>query len=283
MRAPIDLDETIERAHELPPLPQSACRLATLLAGDDYEIDDVAEVVRLDPVLSARILRLANSSANAGVQEVSDIPLAILRAGPAEVLGVAVGAAAQKSLDAPLDAYGLSEGALWRHSVAAALATQQMKRLRVRAVPAEAFAAALLHDIGLFVLSRQMTPELIDLVRRSRTEGGRGTTAAEVEILGTHHGEVGGMVAQTWGLPDSMVAGISFHHSPEEAPTERCREVARCVALADAVAVAIGEGTGDVGVHVLAELDHGIEGADELERLCASVSEELDDVLAKYE
>jgi len=278
----IDLDTVVVDAHSLPALPQSACRLATMLTSGDYDLAEVADVIRLDPVLTANILLRANSARLGGVEEIVDVRQAVMRMGPAEALGIAVSGPARPSLESSLDAYGITTGQLWRHSVAAALAVEKMSSMRLFRPLPEAFATALLHDLGLALIGRQLRPNLAESIRRSRMEGHRSTVDSELEILGVHHGEAGGLAAANWGLGESIVEGIVHHHSPEGATTERGRMNARTVMLADAVAIQIGASTGDAGALVSQELDSSLCSPAVFRELCSAVAEEFDSVLSRY-
>ena len=57
-------------------------------------------------------------------------------------------------------------------------------------------------------------PATLELLDRATEEGGRSRLHAESELLGVHHGELGGLIAQHWKLPDGIVRGVTFHHDP---------------------------------------------------------------------
>ncbi len=203
----IDLPRLVERARELRPLPATATRFAELLASPNCEVKDLVEVVELDAPLTGRLLRAANSAMSAARSPVKTVRDGLVRLGGGAVLAMAVGAAVRDGMRQPLPAYGLDEDALWRHSVAAALATELLGKALKVTVPAEAFAAALLHDIGKLVIGRH-APEQIPPAALMFFE-------KEFHLLQTHHAALGGLVAQHWKLPAGMVKGILFHHEPE--------------------------------------------------------------------
>ena len=180
----------------------------------------------------------------------------------------------------PLAAYGLEEGALWRHSLAAAIAVDLARSYsRVSIAPA-AFAAALLHDVGKRVLSSHLEDQEGTFLRRLKKCKGMAVDRAEMEILRFGHGDLGAHLAQLWGLSPSTADGIRFHHAPILAPTPEARRVAAQVALGDAVAMAIGAGHG--GVVPDKPFDAGIAGMLSISRdgfaaLCSSVERQLDE------
>jgi putative nucleotidyltransferase with HDIG domain len=81
---------------------------------------------------------------------------------------------------------------------------------------AEAFAAGMLHDIGKVAL-RQTDPERFDAALALVREQGVSMAEAERGVLGSDHAEVGGWLAERWGLPGDLVEAIACHHRPEQA------------------------------------------------------------------
>jgi HD-like signal output (HDOD) protein len=223
----IDLPGLLRSASDLEPLPPSAARLARLVAESDPDLGAIVDALDFDPVLTARVLSAANSAAVRGREPVSTLRGAVVRLGIGPTLGLVLAVLLRGRLRGAVPGYGLGEDELWRHSVASALAAQGLAEQVPGAVPPEAFAAALLHDVGKVVLGRFLEPELLRELRRV-TAGATPSTAAEAGLLGVDHGEVGGLVARHWKLPDGIVLGIAFHHRPGEVST----------ALVDAVHVA---------------------------------------------
>lgn len=211
----IDLDSLVRAARDLEPLPASVGRLAALISDPRSEIKQVVDVVAFDQGLTARLLRMANSAMSASRRPVSTVREAVVRLGTGPVLSLTAGVHVKRRLKQAIPEYGLSEGDLWRHSVAAALAAESLPACVKVPVPAETFTAALLHDVGKLVLSRFLYPEVGELLTRAHREAGLTKLQAEVEILHTHHGELGGIIAGEWKLPETIVRGITYHHIPD--------------------------------------------------------------------
>lgn len=213
---PIDLDALIAQASHLEPLPASAASLAELLSVEGWELEEVVEVVALDQGLTGKLLGLANSALHGALDRISTVDAAVLRVGAGSVLAIAVGTGVRRQLSGALPAYGLGEGELWERSVAAAVAAELLPTHAARAMPAGLTTAALLHDIGKLLLARHLDPDLQRYLGLARERGGLAEECAEVEILGVNHAELGGLVAQHWNLPPSIVEGISYHHAPQD-------------------------------------------------------------------
>ena len=186
------------------------------LASDpSCDLASVTELVAYDQVLTLKLLRAANSVISAPREPVGNVHDAVLRMGAAQVLSFAVAAGTRPFLDGAVPSYGLSEGALWRHSVAAAVAVETLKSFDL-ALPADTFTAALLHDVGKLVLDRFINSQTLGYIREAELTGHLSRADAELELLNVQHAELGGVIAQHWNLPPSVVAGIAYHHHPAQ-------------------------------------------------------------------
>lgn len=210
----VNLDELILQAHELSPLPASVVRLANLAGSASTALHEIADVIAYDQSLTVKLLRAANAAAVAGSSRVTQAREAMFRLGTARVLALAMASSVNQMLQRDVAAYGLAEGQLWRHSVAAATAAETLPEFATQDIPAETFTAALLHDVGKLVMGRFLDRNDLEFIRRAQTDGGLDPLAAESQVLLVHHGELGGVVAQHWSLPERIVKGIIYHHRP---------------------------------------------------------------------
>lgn len=276
----IDLDALAQAASCLDPLPTSVTRLASMVCDGTPDLREVTEIVQFDQALTAGLLRMANSSWSASRTEITTVKDAVVRVGAGAVLSLSLGVNMRGRMNRPILEYGLSEGDLWRHSVAASLGAEVLLRTSPRPLPPEAVTAALLHDVGKLVMCRFLDADLLVLLDRAREQGGLSALAAEAEVLGVHHGELGGLMAQSWGLPESLVRGITYHHTPDVGMDPICHTVH----LADVVAKVIGAGTHDNAdvesfAHAMAELELS---ADDFDDVCRLVDERFDEVSQRF-
>ena len=281
----IDLDALVKDAYELAPLPASVLRLLGLFADEDWSLDNVVEAASLDAPLTARILRVANSAAVGGARPVGTLSEAVVRIGAGAVVRIATGSAVRSCM---LGA-GVKkdeEDDLWRHSVATALSTELICLLTRERVPAEAFTAALLHDIGRVVLSRYVDADTWELVMRAVSEGSEVLLDAEREILGVDHAELGALIAAHWKLPRVIGDSIRFHLTPDEASDPSVRRICDAICVGDTVACAAGicgyEGSSDPEEHA-ASFDRLGLLAGSLDELGQLLNERLETALSEYE
>ena len=283
---PIDLDQLIEQANSLEPLPASAAHLASILALEDWDLDDVTPVVSLDQGLTGKLLAMANSVAGGARDQIATVDQAVVRLGAGTVLAVAIGAGVKNRVDVAVPEYDLTENALWNHSVASSLVAEGLREYTKRKIPLEAATAALLHDVGKLLLARHLDSGLLRYLESAREIGGLSEMRAEMEILGVNHAELGGLIARHWRLPPLVVEGISHHHAPIDAsPAHQESLIAHAVYLANLVAKFVtGEESAppaQTAELAATKIRLGIAQAD-FEELCGVMSDRYEEVLALY-
>jgi putative nucleotidyltransferase with HDIG domain len=275
----IDLDEFTLAASRLEPMPASIVQLASMVATEHPELARIVEIVQYDQVLTATLLRAANSSWSASRTEITTVRDAVVRLGSGPVLSLALSVTVRGELSKPIPEYGLGANDLWSHSIAASLAAEVMTRFTSVRLPAETPTAALLHDIGKLIMARFLDAELMQEITDAE-EHGATRVEAELEAIRVDHAEVGALVAQAWELPDSLVQGVRLHHAPEHTGLP----IALGVHLADSIAKSIGVGDDDNAMpetthHAMVELGMTPDGFDEV---CRLVSERFEEMVGRY-
>lgn len=276
----IDLDAVAKAAFDLEPLPASAARLAELARNPDAELKEILDVVTYDAPLTGRVLRAANSSASAASRAISSVRDAVVRLGSGHVLEIAIGSSMASKLATAIPELELAEGELWRHSVTAAVAVEEMKSAVKIALPPEAFTAALLHDVGKIVLARFVTSDLLNVMKMARTSGGVDSLRAELDVFGVHHGEIGALIARHWNLPEAIVEGIQHHHEPDLARST----IAHFVCVANVVAHLADEDR-DAALRTSAEPSFAMLGLDNaaVDAVVEKVRAAKDAVLGRFD
>jgi len=194
-----------ELARRLPIRPSTATRLFELIDDPDASLSQFAEIVEIDPVLSARVLRMANSAAYGVRGGVASATRAVMMLGASAVQAITAAAAF------PLlsDGVDLGPDSFWPHAMeVGAAASTVAGELEVGA--GEAFSAGLLHDIGAVLLHLRDPSLYADVVRR----GGERLLDHERAAFGADHCEVGAAAVAKWGFPKSLVEAVRDHHLP---------------------------------------------------------------------
>ena len=209
-----DLKRIIMDTKTLPTLPSVIYKLNSLSENDKSSIQEMARIVSSDQVISARVLRLANSPSY-GFYRVSTISNAMI------LLGVNV----VKSLALSSSIFAIMEKnivGLWEHSLGVGAAANIIARKLGLPECEEIATAGLLHDIGKVLISIKCSDaekEILELVRERRIY----TMEAEREIIDTDHAEVGGWLSKCWFLPDKLSEPIAFHHDVAESVNHRIK------------------------------------------------------------
>ncbi|MDI7251828.1 MAG: HDOD domain-containing protein [Actinomycetota bacterium] len=195
-----------ERIERMPALNAVVLKLLCLTSGEDYSFQEVAETLASDASLAARVLRVANSAYYGLPRRVESLGMAVSMIG--------IRAVTYDLLNVNLLGYGLEEGGLWAHSLAASLATAELCDLISYPHQEEMRLVALLHDVGKVVLS----PFLVEAVEDGEVlaAGGRRGVEMEDELLGINHAEVSSLIADRWNLSPRFVEILRCHHAPEE-------------------------------------------------------------------
>jgi putative nucleotidyltransferase with HDIG domain len=272
MLGPVKLSEI----SNLKPLPLSAVRLAELSANSNTEIGEFTRVIKYDQALTAQVLRWANSAWSQTQSNILDLHSAVVRLGTETLVKLVMSHHLMEPLSKSCPGYQLMENELWHHSVGAALVVEHLPRFVKPPVPPAAFASALLHDLGKLILGRHLGHEAIgQQITNKMLKENLTYIAAERELLGTDHAEVGAAIARTWKLPEVLVKAIANHHQPDLAP----EPVTDIVHVANAISKLIGLGLGIEGMNMevssQAALRIGLK-ADQIQELCILVKTDLD-------
>lgn len=240
----VDTEQILKSVKNVPALSPGAGRLLDVVGSGRYETADLVRVIENDSALTVNVLRTVNSAAMGLRREVTSVHQAVAFLGDTKVIGIALASAGGDTFNAELAGYQGDRGMLGRHCLWTALAARELARHTGGQVDGGlAFTAGLLHDIGKAVISDFMVDVIPDIMEVVVDESSPDHLDAERTVMGTDHSEVGYLLATHWKMPESLVAGIRYHHTPAEAP-EEYRLMAYVIHLADTLAMMQGVGTG---------------------------------------
>lgn len=206
--------EQIEEAmHALKPIPQVALKILRLVGEDTYDIQEIANEVRKDQVISAKTLQLCNSALFSFRQKIETLDHALLLIGQDQLIKMVVSAAVKKIFDSESEGYSLCKGGLYHHALGTAMICEKLAQITNKLPPAVAYTTGLLHDIGKVVLD-QYVSSAYPLFYRNIIEDHKNFIEAEKSILGLDHTEVGYNLAIKWDFPEGLAHAIKNHHDP---------------------------------------------------------------------
>ena len=233
MSAMLTYDDVVKNLDDLPSLPAVVMELLNSIDQEDVDISVLAKKVSHDQALTAKTLRLANSSLYGLQVKVTTIQQAITFLGFQATRNL-ITAAALTGCFAERSCAGFDHKAFWRHSIASAACAKVLAR-QMRFNQDYAFTAGLLHDIGRLVLVACF-PQAYEQAIAYRNEHDCTPLEAERTVLGIDHVDAGMALAEHWNFSDTMRLAIAHHHNPE-APGAGF--LAAIIHVADAIAHAL--------------------------------------------
>jgi HD-like signal output (HDOD) protein len=235
----------IESLGELPTLPHVVQKVVTMSNRHDTSAEDLGRIIEKDQVLTAKVLKLANSSYYGFPTRIASVSHAVVVLGLNVVKGLTLCATAFDMMKAA----GMQR--LWRHSLGVAMTSSILAARSGLKNLEEVFVAGLLHDFGKVVLDVKLS-ELAPHIEQAVHERDLYRTEAEQIVLGLTHADVAGLLASKWNLPASLRDPMVFHHRPtlaRDAPKPTA-----VVHVADVLVKAMG--CGDSGDDLVPALSH---------------------------
>lgn len=200
----------------MPCSPALLPRLITVLVSPDSSAEEIAEIIKVDSALAASTLRLANSayfSSGGAAETISD---AVIRLGQRELYRLAALALVSRWES------GSSRGEpgdFCRHALCTALAAEVLAETSERIDPQSAYTAGLVCDLGKLAMAHACAPFFPAIRTHCALRGGT-WAAAERELLGFSHAEVGARLLKAWSFPAVLATATEFCERPGEAPAE---------------------------------------------------------------
>ena len=233
------LPEIIAKADSLQAAPGVVSQVLTLTADPDFSMDQLVRLVRMDPALTAHVLKMCNSPYYGLRQKVASLDHAIAVLGVNALVDMVLSSGLLRIFSGKAqDGYLLKKGQLWRHTMACGLIVQKLA-VGFKINSSIIFTAALLHDVGKLVLSQFVSQSFYEI--ESLIEEQHYTLVeAEREVLGIDHAALGGIIVEKWALPENIISAITYHHHPLDVPGPQ--NMVMLVALANQLANAVEYG-----------------------------------------
>jgi putative nucleotidyltransferase with HDIG domain len=232
-----DNQEMIDRIKNLPTLSPILQKIRAVMSLPDTAANDIVEVLKLDPAISGKVLRLANSAYIGIPRTVSSLQNAVVILGQQRIYSLVMAASALSAVPRGLDT-PFTIRHFWKHSVTVAIICESIARHLQRYDDMEAgefFCAGILHDIGKLALGAYDPCRIADAHEKSEKDG---VAMFKVEDPALSHSQIGFHLAERWNLPENLSSAILYHHTPEVAAGYH--KMTAIVHLADIMAHLIG-------------------------------------------
>ncbi|NNJ93179.1 MAG: GGDEF domain-containing protein [Halobacteria archaeon] len=239
----ISIDDSLlarlENCTNLPSPPTVAIRIIELSNDLNVDIGKVADVISMDPALSAKILRIANSPIYALRRKTENLHQAITLLGLNGTLTLALSFSLAASMNNNAS-QGFDYNHFWRRSLASATCSRRLGIAINLRKGEELFLAGLLQDIGMLVIDK-MDPEFYQQLSINQSNH-EILAAGEADSLGADHAVIGGWIMKKWGMPDYLIDSIMQSHDREAAAEDsKHQSFINCISLSGPLVDAMHE------------------------------------------
>ena len=239
------LKRLISRMEAFPALPATYARITELLREPEASIQAVGKVIAEDLGMTAKILQIVNSAFYGIARRVTGPEEAVVFLGldtiRALVLTIGLFSGFEESGIPKKMVENIYGHSLRTGTLAKAIAIREKMG---RDLVEEAFMAGLLHDLGKLVMVHNMPDHYAELLQATMDKN-LPIHEAEMHIFGATHEQIGAYLIGLWGLPDSIVDAVAFHHCPDRCPTTAFDPLG-AVHVADAMAHVNPDSGGDI-------------------------------------
>jgi putative nucleotidyltransferase with HDIG domain len=200
----------------LPSLSSIDSALKELLGADQRYTSQIAEIIRRDPSLTSRLLRMVNSVYYGMSRPIKNIEEAVFYLGVRQIRQLAMVTPIIEDFQKLAGNYRFAWREFWQHCISTALMTREV--IDIVQAPNEEidYVAGLIHDVGKIVMASAFPEHFTEICRR-RNESGLDLPDLEREVLGMDHAELGGIYLKKQVLPEVFVEIVQFHHQPDRA------------------------------------------------------------------
>lgn len=256
-------------------------QLREKLDDPNTNFDDLADIVKTDPAMSARLLKIVNSAFYGFDERVDTLTHAMNIIGTEQLTDLALAAiVTSKFQGIPRDLINMET--FWMHSIACGIAARKIAKPMSGVEAERIYLGGMLHDIGSLILFKESPEEAKKILLRCK-ESGENLFKVEKEVLGYDHAEVGALLLTEWKMSERLVEVVKYHHNPANAGDYM--EEACIVARADALVYEMNIGnSGEPGVPeldpIVAEMIPLSE--DEINALKDEISVQVDDTVRMF-
>ncbi len=217
----------------LPSPPAVASKIIELSSCETSGLSEVADVIGMDPALSAKLLRMANSPLYTQQRKVENLRQAITLFGLNGTLNIALSFSLKLSSNDKTKS-GLNYNLYWKRSLASAMLCQDVFHNLGNTCRDSAFLAGLLQDIGMLALDKAK-PDLYKHLKGSQSNHAT-IYQLERKELSVDHGPVGAWLLQQWNLPENLIEPICQSHASINTETACTTDLAKAVAVSSVLA-----------------------------------------------
>ncbi len=226
--------DKVKNCPRLPSLRSIETALRELLHADNRFTTQISEVIRRDPSLTARLLRLVNSVYYGLTSPVNSIEEAVFYLGVRQIRQLAVVTPVIEDFQKLAGSTSFPWREFWQHCIATAILTRELTSSIMRLEDDSDYVAGLVHDVGKIVMASAFPQHFQAIYMEPSDFPQEDLLAREKRILGVDHTELGAIYLSQHQLPGVLFEVARYHHEPENCP--KMRELVAAVHIADMLA-----------------------------------------------
>lgn len=205
------LEDVFEQTHKLPTIPKVVQELIDSFSRDDIDIESIAKKIALDQVITAKVLRLANSAHFGASRQIASVNEAVVVLGFNTVRTLVV---ASGVTGAFITTPGFDRKRFWKHSLrVATLAKWLAKPARYNGEIA--FTTGMIHSIGEMLI-HIVAPELAVKIDQYMENGAADRVALETNNIGFDYVMVGEELSRRWNFPVDIQMAVKYQNMPDK-------------------------------------------------------------------
>ncbi len=232
--AKVVVDKALAAVSDIATLPEVTIKIIEIVEDPKSTARDLHEVIKNDPALSVKVLKVVNSAFYGLPGQVASVDRAIILLGLSAVKNISIAASIARLFKGKRISEQFNASDLWRHSVGVAVAARSIAKCSPHPVMTdEVFVAGLIHDIGTLI-ERQAYPDEFATVINRCYSAEQDFLECEREIIGADHQAFGVGLTTKWKFPRHLRAAVGFHHNPEALSVE-LRNMATLIRIADII------------------------------------------------
>ncbi len=286
---PVDLSDKnlivkmVNKEEELPSLSPIAMKIVSMVSQEETTVKEISGIVKNDPSLTARILKIANSSLYSFRMKISTLTQAISLLGMSAVRNVALCVSVLDSFPNTKEG-GFDYRKFWEFSLYSGLLCKLTAQRVNQKLEEEAFLAGLLQNIGSFIFAKYFPYRYSEIIEKS-IKGDNDLTELEVKEWGIDHPKVGSILMKKWNLPEILSSTILYHHNPDKIQTDDSSfsELRWLVYLSDRMINFLNTGNSELIEHTKQQYNELFKiKASEMDEIISRVSSEIKDIAVHF-
>lgn len=206
------VDELFKSVKTLPTLPPVVQKVLSSINDPKVGAKQLAEIITSDQAITARVLKLVNSSFFGLRGKVSNIHHAVTLLGFSTIRQILLGVSICKNFKGLNVLDKFSGESFWMHSIATAILSRNLSKLDIKVEPDIAYTVGLIHDIGKLLFLQYHEEDFIKALLKAKGEN-KPLYEAEKEVFEVDHCDVGNWLLKKWGLPRESRRALKNHHT----------------------------------------------------------------------